>query len=287
MKRLLPFLLVLCLLSGCVLTQGPGETSCPTAETESIPPTETTPPLPDFLDCLAYANVLSETFGISIVIGDAALAVPPWDYDLEPETDPAVLYPELQRLERCLKNFPEGMLAALSDASGRLQISLVKTIRGKAALGGLNTAAGLQYEEDGTFYVALVCGLPTSHTLYHELFHIMDSFILRTTSVYEDWSSLNPREFQYRYDFRETELGPDRAYLQGDTRAFIDTYSMTFPEEDRARIMEYAMTPGNRWLFDSPSMQAKLSLLSLGIREAFGLTEEPRQFHWEQYLNIS
>ena len=46
---------------------------------------------------------------------------------------------------------------------------------------------------------------------------------------------------------------------------------MSFEKEDRARIMEYAMTPGHEDLFQSPYMQAKLRQLCLGIREAFGM----------------
>ena len=76
-------------------------------------------------------------------------------------------------------------------------------------------------------------------------------------------------------------------YLQPGKEAFIDSYSMSFPGEDRARIMEYAMTPGNEERFQSPTMQAKLKKLSQGIREAFGLRKSPEEFLWEQYLQES
>ena len=64
-------------------------------------------------------------------------------------------------------------------------------------------------------------------------------------------------------------------------------YSMSFPKEDRARIMEFAMTEGNAACFQSKTMQAKLKLLCQGIREAFGLRKSPETFLWEQYLNES
>ena len=60
---------------------------------------------------------------------------------------------------------------------------------------------------------------------------------------------------------------------------------MSFPKEDRARVMEYAMLPGNEKLFQAPALQAKLQALCDGIREAYGLEDAEDSFLWEQYLN--
>lgn len=64
--------------------------------------------------------------------------------------------------------------------------------------------------------------------------------------------------------------------MQPDTRSFVDTYSMSYPKEDRARIFEYAMTAGNEPLFAASPLQYKLKMLCQGIREAFGL-KNPRK----------
>ena len=63
--------------------------------------------------------------------------------------------------------------------------------------------------------------------------------------------------------------------MQPDTRSFVDTYSMSYPKEDRARIFEYAMTAGNEPLFAASPLQYKLKMLCQGIREAFGLKKIP------------
>ena len=73
-------------------------------------------------------------------------------------------------------------------------------------------------------------------------------------------------------------------YLEDGTRAFIDTYSMSFPKEDRARIMQYAATADHGYYFESEIMQRKLRTLCEGIRIAFDLRECPVAFVWEQYL---
>ena len=60
---------------------------------------------------------------------------------------------------------------------------------------------------------------------------------------------------------------------------------MTYPKEDRARIMEYAMLSGQESYFQSAPMQAKLRTLCAGIRNAFVLETEPVIYRWEQYLH--
>ena len=60
---------------------------------------------------------------------------------------------------------------------------------------------------------------------------------------------------------------------------------MSFPKEDRARVMEYAMMEGNEHYFRSEIMQEKLLVLCKAIREAFGWKKSEEVFRWEQYLN--
>lgn len=61
---------------------------------------------------------------------------------------------------------------------------------------------------------------------------------------------------------------------------------MTFPKEDRARIFENAMLPGNAELFASQTMQRKLRAVCESIRDAYGLRKWEETFPWEQYLTI-
>ena len=58
---------------------------------------------------------------------------------------------------------------------------------------------------------------------------------------------------------------------------------MSFPKEDRARILEYAMMPGNESYFSSEQMQAKLQTICTALREVFDLDPE-QHYAWEQYL---
>ena len=121
--------------------------------------------------------------------------------------------------------------------------------------------------------------------LYHELFHIIDTRVLSTCNAYDDWKKLNPKGFSYDIQYASGRSAEGQAFLNPEKRYFVDLYSMCYPKEDRARIMEYAMLDGQEDLFRSAPMQAKLRKLCQGIRKAFYLEAEPVAYRWEQYLD--
>lgn len=234
--------------------------------------------------CQAYAAEIGSKYGIEVLIWEDALALQPWDYDLEAEYLVPVLQRELALLDARLGQFPEGFLEdTLSHFTG-LKIGLVRSLTGTAESGSVDTAAGVQFFEGTDACIVLAVGETSEKALYHELYHVMETHILNESIAFDQWERLNPEGFAYDYDYQANAQRDGSAYLQEETRSFIDTYSMSFPKEDRARILEYAMTPGNEAFFRSPYMQAKLMQLCSGIREAYGLKKSEETFLWEQYL---
>ena len=265
MKKILSLFLLLLTLSGCTAPQTP----------ESLTEPQQDP--------YAYASRLSHEHGVDIRIGENALEVLPWDYDFHAETDEASLLDALTQLEYCLNQYPAGMVRVLSQDAGGLHICIVREILGKEGTESLETAKGLQFqdEEEGAF---LMLAKDLEHTFYHELCHVLENFVMPRSDAWENWQSLNPEGFSYDMDFEKNLNRDGSIWLQEADRAFVDTYSMSFPREDRARIMEYAMAAGNQDLFTSPVMQKKLKCLSQGIREALSLTDSDTILSWEQYL---
>ena len=238
--------------------------------------------------CRDYAQQISQRRGVEVLVWEDALAVQPWDYDFEAEYLTSVLEQELELLDRRLSNFPEGVLEQTASHFTGLTFSLVRRISGSPESGSLDTAVGIQFfdEAEGRCdaYVVLAAGTSAEKALYHELFHVMETHILTESIALDQWNDLNPSGFDYDYDYTANANREAGVYLNDTDRAFIDTYSMSFPKEDRARIFEYAMTPGNESLFQSDIMQAKLSTLCQGIREAYDLEDSEETFLWEQYL---
>ncbi len=238
----------------------------------------------DLAQCQAYAQALSAKYGIEILIGKAAVKTQPWDFHLEAETQSSILLRELQLLEARLADYPPSVLSDTAGDFSSLKLCLVRSATGSAASGSVGNATGVQFLEGSDAYVAIVCGRFSQQALYHELFHAMQTHIFTYSIAFDQWETLNPSGFQYDYSYSANAVRDSGIYLQGESRCFIDTYSMSFPKEDRARIFESAMLPGMEACFESQAMQAKLATLCAGIREAYGLEDAPEIFRWEQYL---
>ena len=79
----------------------------------------------------------------------------------------------------------------------------------------------------------------------------------------------------------------DDKYLTGEKRAFVDSFAMSYPMEDRARIFEYALRDDSAEVFESATMQSKLETLSKAIRYSFGWKKSEETYLWEQHLQNS
>ena len=245
--------------------------------------TRSNPDLAGIARCQDLAEEISSRHGVEIRIWEDAVAVQPWDYHLTEEYLIPILSGQLKALDDRLAHFPEGMLSTLSDSFGGLTICLVRQLRGNGG-STLEDASGLQFWVEDHAYIALSTIHSTEGSLYHELCHVMDTRVFSHSNAYDQWEELNPSGFAYDYDYETNAKRIAGEYLRDAERCFIDTYSMSFPKEDRARILEYAMTEGNEHYFQSKTMQNKLRQLCIGLREAFGLKKSPEAFLWEQYL---
>ncbi len=260
----------------------------PTGSTECFTDTyysRTSPDLAGIAACQETARALSEKHGVEILVWEDALSVTPWDFTLTEEYLVPVLENRLNQLDKQLDNFPEGFFQTLTEDFSGLTISLVRQLKGNTDTGAIADAAGLQYWDGNHAYIALSTVDSGEGNLYHELCHVLDTRIFSQSNAYDQWESLNPNGFEYDYDYIANADRNAGEYLRDAERCFIDTYSMSFPKEDRARILEYAMTGGNGAYFQSQTMQSKLRHICIGIREAFGLKKSPEAYLWEQYLS--
>lgn len=239
--------------------------------------------------CRAYATELNQRYGVEILLFTDAAANQPWDYTMQTEYQAPMIRRDLELLDRLLAVYPANFLKQTADGTsgGVLRICLVRSLTGTPESGSLETAEGIHFWVDEEPYIALCVGQMNDRLVYHQIFHAIETKVYSDSQIYYEWDDLNPKGFEYDYNYQDYSTHEDSEYLRDETRAFIDAYSMSFPKEDRARIMEYAMTPGNESYFGSEIMQEKLYQLCLGIRKAYGLTKSEEEYPWEQYLNES
>ena len=232
--------------------------------------------------CAIRAQEMEEAYGVNILLVEDAVAQQPWDYTFELEYQSSVVRKQLDTLDAVLAQFPEGFFDKISR---KVNICIVRSIRGSAESGSVALAQGIQFWDGYEPYVVLAAGDTLEGAFYHEIFHVLDSKILSETRAYYRWNNLNPEGFAYFDDYTSYLEADVSQYLRDEDRAFIDAYSLSFSREDRARIMEYACQAGNDHYFQSETMQNKLRTLCEGIRKAFGLEAYEESFLWEQYLN--
>lgn len=264
----------------------------PTADERSYVGTRYTLTAPDEVGleaCAIRAQQIMEKHGLDIRIGENATAVMPWDYGMVIEYQVSVIVDALDELDRMLSAFPTGFFETAMSGfeEGELTLCLVRGLVGSYESGSLETADGIQFWEENHAYVAVALGETFEKTFYHELFHVLESRILSETIRYYRWDELNPKGFEYDNDYIANQSRDGSKYLEDATRSFIDTYSMSYEKEDRARIFEYACMEGNESFFQSSTMQKKLETLCVGIREAYGLEDCMEPLLWEQYLEES
>lgn len=236
--------------------------------------------------CEVLATDMESRYGVDISFYTVATAVEPWNYNLTAEFHPTVLMDALTALDEALSVYPQGMLSMVMSGISEdpIHICIVREITGSPESGNLETVPGIQFWQGSSNYVVIRAGCDMPDVLYRQMYYAMENYLMSNSNDLYDWEYLNPSGFDYDYDYTTYLTREDTTYLEGEKRYFIDAYSMTFPREDRAAIMQYAMIPGNEELFAGSRMQAKLKALCKTIREACGLTKSRDTFLWEQYL---
>ena len=101
----------------------------------------------------------------------------------------------------------------------------------------------------------------------------------------DEWNYFNPHGFRYDKSYGNNERSDNDDYTVGtDDVYFVDIYSKSFPNEDRARIMEYAMLDSqdeDHKNVESFGIQAKLKYICKEIRRGFDTTGWPEKTAWE------
>ncbi len=238
-------------------------------------------------ECEALAADISAKYDVDILLGDSP--VEPEDYSFVAEYQVSAYKKALDTLDAAMARFPEGFFKIIGTSSEnpQLQINLVREIVPNRYDVPPVADEGLQYWIDQESYMTLMVCDRIEQNFYHELCHAMDTYVNAHSSQYDYWVMHNPKDFRYDNSYWSYESHKDSPYLQGEERAFIDAYSMTYMHEDRATVFEYAMLDGSGEYFQSDVMQEKLTLLCKSIRRAFGWRQYEGTFPWEQYLKES
>ena len=223
---------------------------------------------PDTEGLAALAPTIAQmeyTYGVQIHIVEDAVASQPDGLTLTSEYQVDALTEGLKELELALSRFTPEFLAK----AGKVHLCLVRAVDSEGCI---------QFWDDGDAYIVLEVNDDLQRNFFHGLGHIIDAKVLTECTAFDGWKSLNPSGFRYLYDYTAEA---DPSAFPG---AFADHLGMVSPVEDRASVFACAMLADSEGVFESDTMQRKLSILCNGIRKAFGMKDSEETFPWEQYL---
>ena len=248
-----------------------------------------TPDIGTAVDASLYerAAQLSEEYGVVIRIADQCDTVFN-NFESTHLTDEYWISYALDNLEEALGSYPEGFFGQLRFENVHfVEIQLVDRLIATDEEWMTSSYSAFASHMQGKYLVVMDSYQASVNTYYHEFSHIIDRKLnwdaqCRPEALYseEHWRSLSPDFADYSFTYTDW---PDIGQ-QGLTDYFVDSYSRTYPTEDRARIMEYAMAD---WLFDlenSPGIREKLDYYCRCIRDSFDTTGWPEVTTWEKPL---
>ena len=238
------------------------------------------------------ADGLEERYGVDIYIGEECSSIA-GGYAVYPLTNLDLAEAALDIFERELGKYPEDFFTQMRVGGiDGYDFYLASTLQGIEE-DVLGYAGGFQCELDGRQVMILDCSDPVfiAETLHHEICHSIEDYMVSfeepKSLLDEDrWQSLNPDAQLYGDCYSRTyaQYGfPENQYLAYDVldqeglevgdAYFVDSYSMTFPWEDRARLFQNWMTDYPAVDFSAaPHLKAKLDYFLECMSLAFDST---------------
>ena len=214
--------------------------------------------------CRKNASSLETRYGLSILLNTEVPGASPQGCTIVPEHLAAMAAYALTQIEQSLARYPQDFIRQAASSPGRTYLCPVRSIQK-----GGEELDFLQYWCGNDSYLCIAVTDQAGSSAIRALSAMMDDQIVSVSSAFDAWEALNPEGFRYGQG-----AAADRAY-------FADSRSVLSPAEDRAGILLTAMESGNRELYCSAMLQAKLRRLSTALREVYSLSGT---LPWEQYL---
>lgn len=238
---------------------------------------------------LERAAALSERFNVDIRIPEQS-QLNYTDYDAYPLEDLSFIRSSLDALEEVMRQYPEGFFTQLAYGGMEpLRIELVGNITVKAGMEDTIGPADAFAQNKGSYHLIVANGHFVNTTkLFHEISHVIDRRLIwdmsnRQEALFSEatWLSLQPEGFYYAKSYVSM---PEQLLRFLDSGYFQSWYSLTYPTEDRATMMEMAMAGNSSDFAPGSGRRAKLQYYADCIRDAFDTTGWPEVTAWEQVL---
>ena len=241
------------------------------------------------------ADKLEEKYGVEIYLGEECSNIL-GGYTVAPLTEYSRVEDALEMLDEEMSKYPENFFEQFDYSWIKgLDIYLAGTLKGiKEDV--LNYAGGFKAIYNEKIALVLDCNdLAVESIFHHELCHaieekIVDASYSEENPMFHDdkWNAMNPYADMYTYTYANYGFSKYQKYTYDrDEKGsyFVDSYAMTYPSEDRARLFESVMSEE---LFDidferAPNLMKKINYFATCMRQVFDTTGW-EDVLWEEYL---
>lgn len=223
--------------------------------------------------CRDRAAQLAKQYRADIHIWQDALS-DSVEQDLEPEYQVAPIQACLDVLEESFALFTDDFWRRSVDGtdSGRIQISIVRSI-------GDGSDSVCYWPPGGDMHIVVAVDADVQWEFLKAFGYLVINQVMGNAVEMDYWVNYNPEDFQYG----SGEV--NESYLEGESQAFADAFSMNSVTDDRSRLFAYAVSKHGQGCFQTEAMQGKLELLCEAIRDAYKLKKDKNTMTWEQYLD--
>lgn len=242
------------------------------------------------------AKAIEDKYNIKISIGEECSNIL-GGYAIRPLTCYDDVANALNILDEELSKYPDGFIEQIRyENLDTIHFYIASDLIGTSS-GNLETAGGFQMEIGNEALIVVDFNYfdIAKSTIHHEFGHCIDDMLVYNGGIDEKiWDTYNPVSVTGGSIYTDTydmfgNYG-DEIYAYGtngedyENSYFVDTYSMTYPSEDRARIWENIMSDeGYVDWSRTPHLTAKLNYYAECIRQNFDSTGW-NEVRWEKYM---
>lgn len=242
------------------------------------------------------AKAIEDKYNIKISIGEECSNIL-GGYAIRPLTCYDDVANALNILDEELSKYPDGFIEQIRyENLDTIHFYITSDLIGTSS-GTLETAGGFQMEIGNEALIVVDFNYfdIAKSTIHHEFGHCIDDMLVYNGGINEKiWDTYNPVSVTGGSVYTDTydmfgNYG-DEIYAYGtngedyENSYFVDTYSMTYPSEDRARIWENIMSDeGYVDWSRTLHLTAKLNYYAECIRQNFDSTGW-NEVRWEKYM---
>jgi len=192
-------------------------------------------------------------------------------------TDHMKIFEMLKVVNDVLGEYPEDLIREIESRGYELSIHFVDHFTTNVeALANRNSIGQMK------IYVSNTADI--RRTMHHEWFHILDYYIrLETdeTIAYSNWSSYNPRGFEYLED--ADNISPKYVYNGQEGAFFVTTYAKYSDKEDRAETFAEMITASQDEVFfnENGPIKGKMNILKRVLKNTFQTISKDSNLVWE------